>query len=611
MNKIALAMIVKGTGEEAANLDRALTSARKHVDDVFITITGPKDEVKETEEVCKKHGAIVSHKQFLYEVQQEEVDWVTEFFGYPAKFKAGDKLFLFDEARNYNFSQVGQEYDWILWMDCDDMLKDGEHLRRLAEEGLKNGIEAYYFDYLYHVEIDDKGYISNVLIKHLRERLVRNIGVYKWIAPIHETLIEQRPTKKTDNYDVAIVHLSTLQNKIDSLNRNLGNLEYSIYLTKGKDPRPIYYLAKAYYDLSTEDYDKKAVRLIDIYLNSENRSGWPEERAQAYEYMSDIFRRRGQLDDAIMACLSSLKEHPETKTTYLNMATTYIHKQEYERALFWVRLADTIPEKQTTLVKNPKDFQGKMLEVIYNACLNLGKLDEAWAAATKILDLYPGDENATRAYQLVNQIRMERDITKSITQIADFLKKTGERPKIRALINAIPRGIEDNPFMVNLKQTNLPSKYWGNKDIAIYCGQGFTPWGPNYMRKPQGTFMGGSEEAVVLMSEALARKGWSVTVYNDCGEDEGEHNGVTYLPYYKFNRTDKFNILIAWRDIRFFDTEFKAKKTYLWNHDIQNPLEYTPERLSRITKVFFLSEWHRDNVTDLPDDKILLTTNGI
>ena len=152
---------------------------------------------------------------------------------------------------------------------------------------------------------------------------------------------------------------------------------------------------------------------------------------------------------------------------------------------------------------------------------------------------------------------------------------------------------------------------WKEDEIAIYCGVGFTVWGPTRMKDPKDSFIGGSEEAVIYMSQALVRQGWRVVVYNDCGEDEGEHDGVTYIPYYKFNRNDMFNILIGWRDIRFFDTKFKAKKTYLWSHDIQNPVEFIKERLDNITKVMFLSKWHRDNVSTLDESKAMITSNGI
>lgn len=102
-----------------------------------------------------------------------------------------------------------------------------------------------------------------------------------------------------------------------------------------------------------------------------------------------------------------------------------------------------------------------------------------------------------------------------------------------------------------------------------------------------------------------------MTVFGDPGEQAGEHDGVNWLPHYEVNWNDNFNILISWRQMGLFSMAVKAKKAYLWNHDIQNALEYTPERLARITKVMFLSKWHRSNVPNLPEDKVLITGNGL
>jgi len=123
--------------------------------------------------------------------------------------------------------------------------------------------------------------------------------------------------------------------------------------------------------------------------------------------------------------------------------------------------------------------------------------------------------------------------------------------------------------------------------------------------------MGGSEEAVVYMSKELSKLGWKVTVFGDPGADEGEYDGVKYVPYYKFNSLDEFNILVAWRHPTFVDSNIKAKKTYLWAHDILNALDFTEERVAKWEKIFVLSPWHRTNIPDVPDDKILISGNGI
>ena len=40
------------------------------------------------------------------------------------------------------------------------------------------------------------GKVKAILIEHLRERLIKNTGVYEWVAPIHETLIEKSLPKR-------------------------------------------------------------------------------------------------------------------------------------------------------------------------------------------------------------------------------------------------------------------------------------------------------------------------------------------------------------------------------------------------------------------------------
>src|SRR3990167_8320070 len=396
-NKIALAMICRGVGQEVPNLRRCLYSIAPYVDGIFITLTAPVNMLKEVEKVCKEFGVHITYGEFKQKADTETVKWLKEFLGYEPNMRVGDKMFRFDQARNFSFAQVPKEYDWILWMDTDDVFLNASKLRDVAKLGdVTPPIEAFYFDYLYQVDVEqdpalppEKWKIRNIIIQHLRERLVRNQGKYKWIAPVHETLIEQTLTNKSDNYDCAIMHLATDQDRANSLTRNLPVLELAIYESKGKDPRHLYYLAKAYFDLRTPEADKKAIPLILAYLYGENKSGWPQERAQACEYLAELYRRNGEMNNSIKSVMNGLIEEPNDPALFVNLAQSYVHKKDYERALFWVKVADGIPLPKTTLVKNPRDLEGEKLEIVYNCAMNMGNIDGAWAAAHKIVELMP------------------------------------------------------------------------------------------------------------------------------------------------------------------------------------------------------------------------------
>lgn len=606
-------MIVKGSGEEPKMLKVALESIYKFVDGIFITYTGTDEDKSAFLEVVKKYKAVVSYapENIWHKVDDKLVNWFTKEFGYKPEAKAGDRIFRFDTARNYAMSQIDKkEYPWLIWMDVDDIFRNGEKLKEVMEDAEKKQIDAVYLNYLYQVEIvGDK--IKNIIIEHLRERLVRNNGIYKWIAPIHETLIEQKPTRKKDDSRCDVVHLADIGRRTNAIMRNLKNLELSIYETKAEDPRPVYYLAKAYFDLNKTEYDNRAIPLINAYLLGEHKSGWPEERSQAWEYLAEIFRRKGQHNNSIKACMNALIECPEFQSIYINLAISYMLKEQWDRALFFIRLGTSFPSSKTTLIKNPKDIQMRTLQVIYESSLHLNKIDEAWAAANKLKEIATGDPQIEKIYNFISSLRTQRDLAKVYVELYQYLYKTGQTSKVKALLGSAPDLIVNTPFYQDMYKKNMPPKIWGEKEIALYCGPGFTHWSPKRINEPQGSFIGGSEEAVINLSRELGKLGWLVTIYADPGEEEGEYDNVKWLPYYKFNHLDNFNILVLWRVVQHVDTNFKAKQIYIWCHDIQNNLEWTEERIKKVTKAIFLSKWHRDNVPALPDDKVIISSNAI
>lgn len=612
--KLALCMILKGD-ESPEIVERCLSSIAKYVNGIFITVTTPDTGVVD---VCKKYGAYVDYQPYKFhrKVKKSEYEWLKASFGYEPFVRPGDKLFQFDAARNHNWAQVGKEFDWILWLDKDDVFRAGNRIREVIALAETNGAESVFLNYIYQAVVEN-GKIKEVLIQHLRERLIKNSGAYKWVAPIHETLIEQRPTKKIENRDCDVLHLSTDENMRNAIARNMKMLEISIYDTKARDPRPIYYLGKAYFDLKGEENFQRALGLFKKYLHGSpeydhaNCSGWSEERAQCWEYVAEVYRALGQVEHSITACLNALRENYKFPSIYLNLGLSHLMKHEWEAAIHWVKQALNVPPPATTLVSNPRDMKARALEITYHATLNLSLLDEARSAAEELLKIYPDSEEMINRYRLTLSLTQEREITKSIMTLAKYLEAVGERNKLQPLLVAAPSTVANNPFIIDLYKKVFPPRKWDDNEIAIMCGQGFTSWSPKLLENPDRSFMGGSEEAVVYLSKELSKLGWRVTVYGDPGSDEGEYDGVMYLPYYKFNAHDEFNILIAWRHPGFVDGNYNAKGIYLWAHDLLNQLDFTPERIAKWTKIFVLSPFHRTNIPNVPDEKIVISSNGV
>ena len=451
---IALSMIVSPK-EDPKDLQRCLDTVKDKVDKIFLVITGKPS--KKLKEVAEKH-AEVEYKTFYYTVTKGMVKFMKSINLEPLS-KVGDKLFEFDKARNYSMKMVPKKYTWIFWIDVDDILR-GE-LRPVVERAEANNVDSVFINYIYESEIVD-GKIKNILIEHLRERLVRNDDSYKWVAPIHETLIEQRPTRKIDDKTVDVVHLSSGERRIKALERNLKNLEYSIFQTKGKDPRPLYYLAKAYFDMWLTKQDKKYLQfarvLCEKYLLGENKSGWAEERSQAWEYLVEIYRTQGDYTNAIKCGHNALIEDERFPSIYVNMALSYVSKGEWDRAIHWVKLAGKLPQPDSTLITTPRDLMARSMEVIWHASLNLSQLDQAWAAANNLVEIYPNNPDMKARLDLANSLREQRDITKTVVTLAKYLEQRGEPYKLNPLMMAVPDTIKDNQFMSDLMNKVLPPK---------------------------------------------------------------------------------------------------------------------------------------------------------
>jgi tetratricopeptide (TPR) repeat protein len=582
MAKIAVGIIVK-SDEELEILKRAVGSVIKHVDAVYITATNNPDT--KIRKFCKQIGANFSFFEWCYD---------------------------FSKARNFNMAQIPSEYDWYFWCDTDDVVQGAETFRDAIALAEKNNIKAIFARYLYQVELDESGKIKNILIEHLRERLLRHDGTFEWVAPIHETLIEKVPTGKTDYQGFCVVHLMEPNQMEKSMWRNIQILEQNV-MDNPTDPRPIYYLAKAYFDTrlpellyesAGEGVESITIELIKTYLMM---SGWAEERGQAWEYLSMIYREQQNFKEAINCLLNALKEDPKFTSTYIQIALSYVMLKDWEKAMHWVKLAGNVDIPKTTLVINPRDYKTMILEALFHIYLNTGKLEECLKVATDLNSMLPNDLNAGRVRD-VGDLKARNDLAHYIVKLAHHLHKTGQTEQLENLVYSIPQEIASEPAMVDLRHQFTPARKWDDNEIAIYCGQGFEQWSWKSVAKG----VGGSEEAVINMSRELAKLGWKVYVYGDPQGDAGIHEGVVWLPYYHINWRDEFNILIGWRNIGLFDVPgLKTKRAYLWNHDLQNNLTYTPERVNKMTKAFFLSKYHRDNVPALDESKVMITANGI
>lgn len=378
-------MIMKGDGDEPERLAQLSKDIAPFIDKIFVTFTGAQNQLSPLQ--TRFPSIEFSYVKPTIRVTQEMIGWVKNTFQYDPCIQDGDEIFLFDEARNFNFNQVPKEYEWILWIDCDDVFRGTEKIRGLVATAEKEKADVIYLNYLYQVEFDENKKITQVVTQNPRERLVRN-GKFKWRGMIHEILLETAPTIKAHNTECDVVHIAEQSDRLASLKRNIKSLEVAIHKTQKKDVRYLYYLAKCLMDVQEPAKDTVARTIMqDILLGDKQLLG--EERSQAWNFVADLYIKTKEYDKAIQTLMNGLMDDPKRKDLFISLAMAYMHKGDYEKALFWVSLGNLLPEKTTLLFTTPRDTLLKTLEIVCGCYLNMKNYTDFRVAYKKLLDEFP------------------------------------------------------------------------------------------------------------------------------------------------------------------------------------------------------------------------------
>lgn len=600
---VALAMIVKNTPEELSYLDACLASVSEHVDAIYIDFNG---------------SSVASNSTIAAVVNKYNIK---------AEYRVWEKNFV--KARKDVFKRVASKYQWILWLDADDTVENPEKIKQIAAitSSHVDGLLATY-DYSH----DDYG---NVTTSHMSMRLVRNNGSFSWKSSfddggesVHESLVQTHAVNKLGTEDFKIIHHSNGERQTESLFRNIELLEkmYERLLEKKQpDPRILYYLGVHYYDAGR--YVEARERLAQ-YIKL---SGWSEERSEAWVYVGLIYRFfEHRPDNAENSFLQAIKENSANPDPYVELADICMSQDRNEAAELWLNRALQSPKPKTTMILHPQEATYrvfKSLATLYTR-MDGSKLTDAQNYIKKALELRPYDLECQKLRELIDRLIEVRDQTRAIATVGRLFKKGGNE-RVREFLDMLPLELQDNTLVMQIRQDVMDPVKWAKKSIAIYLGEStLGTWGPDNLE----TGIGGSEESVIQLSRLLGQLGWHVTIYGTPGEqaghdrwrafgslDEPAYNGGKpghYAPYWKhyweFNPNDKFDVLISWRNPMMFDYEIKARKKYLWIHDVIEAEEFTKFRLKNLTKVMFVSQYHADIYKDvIPEDKIFVTGNGI
>lgn len=560
---IALNIIVKDELEQVRSI---LTKYARYFDEIVIAVDYNFDEFCELK---KTFSALSVHKY----------EWINDF----------------SHKRNFVAEKTTSEF--YFRMDTDDEIENPEVIGDLVKAMKDGDYDIFYVPYIYAK--DEQG---NCIAKHWRETIIRKKeGIY-WKKPIHENVFLDDPSKHKILRDerLKIIHNIDAEHAIESYKRNFQYL-LDEFKRDGADtdPRTIAYIGRM---LMAKGVWDKAIFFLE---NLTKRSGWDDDKYFAWIQMAQCYQQMGKLELSIACCNEALAINTKFPDAYLQMGAVYLSKQDYDKAVDWIMPGLVRPEPDTVMVLDPTFYTYKAKINAALALLGKGDIERAVQYYQESKRLAPNDSYILGMEKMFTESYEDDKYLKNLAWIIHYTADR-DKSKVVKLIEAMPTNIFRDERAAALRNNFIAPKVWGDKEIALFCGQAWEDWGPPSVLKG----IGGSEEAAIYLSKELVKLGYKVTVFNSCGDFAGEYEGVEYKPYFTFNPNDNYSTVILWRQNYF--TNLKAKRRLVWLHDVPGQGMFTEENVKNFDKVIVLSDFHKSLLPAcVPQEKIFVSTNGI
>ena len=466
----------------------------------------------------------------------------------------------FAAARNFSFAQAKSDY--VMWLDCDDVLADAKSFIQWRDTIMGS---ADFWLATYHYAQDVRG---NPVCSHARERVIRRSKGFEWVYFIHEGIKPINPHEKINCQFVtswAVRHMRTMDDLNKDHSRNLNLFDKN---KDNLDSRMLWYYGKELFE--TGDHVAAIPKLVDAISSAKLEA---HDRLLAIQYLGDAYMKAAQPEQAIRIAHNGLQLNPNHAEFWGQIGNAYMMKGNMNGAILFYKAATTcqLPSNaaanQSGAIFNLEAYYRAYPRTQLAKCLaQVHRFDEAEIEAKEAVRLY-GDEEAKKVLSEVSRIKA------STIELSD-----APREKVGDIVFTVPPGIP----------------YEFDPDL----------------RNERG--LGGSETALIEMAKELATLTKApIKVFTPrSSRKEMSRDGVEYLDIQKstayFGKYEP-KLHIAWRH----NLPVTKGRTLIWNHDLysigldQTDRYYKALALSKFHKAFLMS------MLKIPPDKIAITRNGI
>ena len=338
-------------------IERSLDSVRPFVDGIFVFDTGSTDG---TVELLRK---LARRKIGYVETDAGRVKMplapITVKRAKPSEVPTSEDGLLgdFSWARDQSFAMVPEEFDFLAWMDDDDIVVGAQHLRSLASKA-HPALDGYvmFYDYARDPETG-----ANVCALW-RERLLRRKSPeeWGWRNAVHEVWLPHEHTGLVPNYlmlpPFQVHYRHERPEGRYASTRNLRILERVVKeeVAAGREPDP---RTKAYMgtELMSHGQFQAAVPWLNSYLE-DGRTSVGDERSQVYHKLAICLRALGQPMASIEVEFTAIKERDDWAENAVGLAESFAEIGEWKRCETWAHRAIELGQPQSMLILNPLEF---------------------------------------------------------------------------------------------------------------------------------------------------------------------------------------------------------------------------------------------------------------
>lgn len=611
---ISVCLIVKNC---PSHLNECLGSLRPFVhpeygDEIVVIDTGSTDG--KTPRIAEQGGARVILRPELnvsgmLDLVKQYLPACFERISADPRFTDG---FLADFAEARTIANDEAKNDIILWIDSDDILKGGAKLRSVCAEYFADPQhKGLFLPYDYAFDLD--GACTTLLI---RERVVRKSAFY-WKGTCHESLLP-RPglgatqVRHINDPEIRVSHKNGSHSFFSDV-RNYAIMKRALDAAEWKDPRLFFYMGHCCRGLTEGRIgDPMFLEAFRWYNKTLDTSGSRDDRAACclnIAYMLCMHKRAWEAIDWFDSAIKIWNADPRG---YFGKARAYYDLERYEDCLLWTFIGRQIgaPPVMPTIDPQAMGFTPMVHEAL--SLHHLKRYDQAMEICQKLHEMRPNFKPVIDLIAMIKNKYAQEARTQIISEALSLATSPGAA---RTILHCLRPDIKSCDPRLQL-ETKTPKM---KKHITFFCGKTAETWSPASLADG----IGGSEQMVIRVARALAKRGWTVDVYGnpDLANAYKFFDGVRYAPFESFNSSLPRDILVLWRTPSTLEQialngekkgGLSARKTYVDMHDVTSDADWTPMRLERLSgAAIFKSSYHRGLAPSLPDSKARVWRNGI